>query len=74
MIEKIEEIINDGIKNGYDIDSIHEMFLETINKYSNINGRYIQKTKKTKKTKKVPAKKICRPVLLISDSSCDEFR
>lgn len=71
MIEKIEEIINDGIKNGYDIDSIHEMFLETINKYSNINGRYIQKTKKTKKAR---AKKICRPVLLISDSSCDEFR
>jgi len=70
MIAKIEEIINEGIKDGYDIDSIHEMFLETINKYSNINGRYIQKTKKTKKAR---PKKICRPVLLISDSSCDEF-
>jgi len=70
MIAKIEEIINEGIKDGYDIDSIHEMFLETINKYSNINGRYIQKNKKTKKAR---PKKICRPVLLISDSSCDEF-
>jgi hypothetical protein len=64
MIEKINELINNGIRDGYDVDDIHEMFLEVIGKHSSI-----PKQKKKKKTKKV-----CRPVLLISDSSCDEFK
>jgi len=64
MIEKIEEMINNGIRDGYDIDTIHEMFLEVISK---------RETRKPSKTKK-KTKKICRPALLISDSSCDEFK
>ena len=66
MIEKIEEVILDGLKEGYDLDTIHEYFMQTINKYS-------QRNTYTKKKKQRKPKKICRPVLLISDSSCDEF-
>jgi hypothetical protein len=68
MIEKIEQVIFDGLKEGYDLDTIHEYFMQAINKHSPRNTY----TKKTKKKQRKP-KKICRPVLLISDSSCDEF-
>jgi hypothetical protein len=61
MIEKIEEIINNGIRDGYDIDTISKLFLQAIDTHK----PHPRKTKKTKK--------ICRPVLLISDSSCDDF-
>jgi hypothetical protein len=61
----IQNIIKKYLDKGENIDTIQEAFFKTINKYNKHHTR----TKKTKKNNK----KICRPVLLISDSSCDEF-
>ena len=45
MIEKIEEVILDGLKEGYDLDTIHEYFMQAINKHSQRNT-YTRKPKK----------------------------
>ena len=64
----IQNIVKKYLEKGENIDTIQEVFFKTVNKYNKPHTR----TNKTKKTKK-NNKKICRPVLLISDSSCDEF-
>ena len=64
MENKIEELIKNLISEGNTINDIRLIF----NKSINFNIKTCEK--KTKKTKK---KKICRPVFIISDSSCDEF-
>ena len=61
MENKIEGLINSLISEGNNINDIRAIFNKTIN-------RNIKTCEK--KTKK---KKICRPVFIISDSSCDEF-
>ena len=62
---EIQNIVKKYLEKGENIDTIQEAFFKTLNKYNKPHTR----TKKTKKNNK----KICRPVLLISDSSCDEF-
>lgn len=64
MEKEIDSLVSKYLKEGKNIDNIQELFFKVINKYN--------KKLSTKKTKK-NRKKICRPVLLISDSSCDEF-
>jgi hypothetical protein len=64
MEKEFDSIVKKYIKEGKDLDNIQEIFFKVINKNS--------KKPSTKKTKK-NRKRICRPVLLISDSSCDEF-
>ena len=67
MEKEIDLLVKKYLSKDIKIEYINEIFLKVINTYekklSKINN------KKTKKNKK----KICRPVLLISDSSCDEF-
>lgn len=63
----IQNIVKKYLDEGENIDTIQEAFFKTVNKYNKPHTRI--KKKKTKKNNK----KICRPVLLISDSSCDEF-
>jgi hypothetical protein len=62
MEKEIDNIIKKFVNDGKTIDSIQEIFFKVV-------GKYEKRVYKTKKNKK----KICRPVLLISDSSCDEF-
>ena len=64
MDKDIDLVIKRYLKQGYSIETLQESFFKVANKY--------EKKKPTCKTKK-SRKKICRPVLLISDSSCDEF-
>ena len=63
MEKEIKILVTKYIKEGYSIDKINETFIEVSNKV-------VHKKTKTKKTRK--KKKICRPVLFISDSSADE--
>ena len=60
---EFDNIIKKYTNNGNTIDSIQEIFLKVAIKYEK---KYYKKTKKNRK-------KFCRPVLLISDSSQDEF-
>ena len=64
MEKEINILINKLLKEGNDIDAIQETFFKVVNR-----SETKPKVKKTKKNRK----KICRPVLLISDSSCDDF-
>ena len=66
MDKDFDLLIKKYVKEGYDLDSIQESFFKNLNKQTNIKRNKKQKTKKNRK-------KICRPVMLISDSSCDEF-
>jgi hypothetical protein len=66
MEKKIEICINQLIKEGYKTQDISAIFNRKLNRQINLTSS----NKKPKKTKK---KKICRSVLVISDSSCDEF-
>jgi len=66
MDNKIELFINQLINEGNAVQDISALFNKKINRLNKKNS--LKKT--TKKTKK---KKICRPVFIISDSSCDEF-
>tara|TARA_B110000114_G_C14914945_1_gene326114 strand:- start:2 stop:214 length:213 start_codon:yes stop_codon:yes gene_type:complete len=64
MEDEINLLVKKYLNKNKNIDSIHEIFLKIFNKY--------EKNPPKKKTKKNRVK-ICRPVLLISDSSCDDF-
>ena len=64
MDKEFDLLVKKYLKEGNDIDNIQETFTNALNK----NSKKLS-TKKTKKNRK----RICRPVLLISDSSCDEF-
>ena len=64
MEKEFDSIVKKYLKEGKNIDNIQEVFFKVLNK----NDKKPSK-KKTKKN----MKRICRPVLLISDSSCDEF-
>ena len=64
MENEINVLVKKYLNKNNNVDSIREIFLKIINKY--------EKNPPKKKTKK-NRKKICRPVLLISDSSCDDF-
>tara|TARA_B100001027_G_C16253801_1_gene325830 strand:+ start:1486 stop:1695 length:210 start_codon:yes stop_codon:yes gene_type:complete len=64
MEKEFDSIVKKYLKEGKDIDSIQEAFLKVLNK--NDKKPSLKKTKKNRK-------RICRPVMLISDSSCDEF-
>ncbi len=64
MDKDFELLVKKYLKEGNDINIIQETFDKMITK----NSKNLS-TKKTKKNRK----RICRPVLLISDSSCDEF-
>lgn len=64
MEKEFDSIVKKYLKEGKDIDSIQEAFLKVSNK--NDKKPSLKKTKKNRK-------RICRPVMLISDSSCDEF-
>ena len=64
MDKDIDFVIKRYLNQGYSIETLQESFFKVVNKY--------EKKKPTGKPKK-SRKKICRPVLLISDSSCDEF-
>lgn len=66
MDKEFDLLIKKYVKEGYDLDSIHESFFKNLNKQTNTKRNTKPKTKKNRK-------KICRPVMLISDSSCDEF-
>lgn len=67
MEKEFDSIVKKYLKEGKDIDNIQEVFFKVLNK--NDKKPSLKKTKKTRKNNK----RICRPVLLISDSSCDEF-
>lgn len=67
MKNKIEKLIKECLEDGNDIDSINEVFMNVVLNYKLRVERPLKK--KIKKSKKV-----CRPVLLISDSSCDDFK
>ena len=70
MDKEFDLLIKKYVKEGYDLDSIQESFFKNLIKQTNKKRNTKPKTKpKTKKNRK----KICRPVILISDSSCDEF-
>tara|TARA_Y100000389_G_C17077122_1_gene324847 strand:+ start:36 stop:245 length:210 start_codon:yes stop_codon:yes gene_type:complete len=64
MEKELETIVKKYLKQGSKIDNIQEVFSKIVNKIE--NKPTLKKTKKNRK-------KICRPVLLISDSSCDDF-
>jgi hypothetical protein len=64
MDKDFDLLVKKYLKEGNDINIIQETFDKMITK----NSKNLS-TKKTKKNRK----RICRPVLLISDSSCDEF-
>lgn len=64
MEKDIDCVIKKYLKQGVNIETLQESFFKVVNKYE--KKRPACKTKKSRK-------KICRPVLLISDSSCDEF-
>ena len=64
MEKEFDSIVKKYLKEGKDIDNIQEVFFKVLNK----NDKKPSK-KKTRKNNK----RVCRPVLLISDSSCDEF-
>lgn len=66
MKNKIEKLIKECLEDGNDIDSINEVFMNAVLKYKLRVERPLKKIKKSKK--------VCRPVLLISDSSCDDFK
>ena len=66
MEKEIKILVTKYIKEGYSIDKINETFIEVSNKVVH------KKTEKTKTKKTRKKKKICRPVLFISDSSADE--
>lgn len=64
MENEINLLVTKYLNKNTNIESVREVFLNIINKY--------EKNPPKKKTKK-NRKNICRPVLLISDSSCDDF-
>ena len=64
MEDEINLLVKKYLNKNKNIDSIREIFIKIFNKY--------EKNQPKKKTKKNRVK-ICRPVLLISDSSCDDF-
>ena len=66
MKNKIEKLIKECLEDGNDIDSINEVFMNAVLKYKLRVERPFKKIKKSKK--------VCRPVLIISDSSCDDFK
>ena len=61
MIE-LKTLIEKYISEGKSIPKIKKEFLDIINEH----------TKVKKKSRKPRKREICRPVLFISDSSCDE--
>ena len=64
MEKEFDSIVKKYLKEGKDIDNIQEVFFKVLSK--NDKKPSLKKTKKNRK-------RICRPVMLISDSSCDEF-
>ena len=64
MEKDFDIIVKKYIKEGKEIDNIQEIFFKLLNK--NDKKPNLKRTKKNRK-------RVCRPVLLISDSSCDEF-
>ena len=60
--KEILDLVTRYRKEGVSVEHIHNLFSDIINN--------IDKPKRSKKK----TKKICRPVLFISDSSCDEIK
>ena len=63
MIE-LKTLIDKYLSEGISINRIKKEFLEVLNEKETIYSN--------KKKKKKPKRDICRPVMFISDSSCDE--
>ena len=63
MIE-LKTLVEKYVSEGISINRIKKEFLEIVNEKETI--------KSDKKKKRKPKREICRPVMFISDSSCDE--